>query len=180
MCSANRRARIWLKGISKDQITKGCVCCWKEVFGIYFKDDSVQFSHSVMSNLCDSMDYSTPGLPVHHHLPEFTQTHVHLVGDAIQPSHPLSSPSSPTFNPSIRVFSNESVLHIRWPSFSLEFQLQHQWEPLNDGDLGSELTRLRFWKDLLTADGLWPSTTLYDTIYKCFNSFISTFSLYSG
>ena len=51
-------------------------------------------------SLCDPdlMDCSTPGLPVHHQLPEFTQTHVHLVGDAIQPSHPLSSPSPPTFD----------------------------------------------------------------------------------
>ena len=48
--------------------------------------------------LCYPMDCSTPGLPVHHQLPEFTQTHVHGVGDAIQPSHPLSSPSPPTFN----------------------------------------------------------------------------------
>ena len=48
--------------------------------------------------LCDPMDGSTPGLPVHHQLPEFTQTHVHRVGDAIQPSHPLSSPSPPAFN----------------------------------------------------------------------------------
>ena len=56
----------------------------------------------------------TPGLPVHHQLPEFTQTHVHRVGDAIQPSHPLSSPSPP---PSIRVFSSESALHIRWPKY---------------------------------------------------------------
>ena len=48
--------------------------------------------------LCDPMDYSTPGLLVHHQLLEFTQTHVHWVGDAIQPSHPLSSPSPPTFN----------------------------------------------------------------------------------
>ena len=64
------------------------------------------------------MDCSTPGLPVHHQLPEFTQTHVHWVGDAIQPSHPLSSPSPPAFNfPSIRVFSNESVLCIRWPKY---------------------------------------------------------------
>ena len=50
--------------------------------------------------LCDPMNRSTPGLPVHHHLPEFTQTHVHRVRDAIQPSHPLSSPSSPAPNPS--------------------------------------------------------------------------------
>ena len=48
--------------------------------------------------LCDPMDCSTPGLPVHHQLPEFTQTHVHRVSDAIQPSHPLPSPSLPTFN----------------------------------------------------------------------------------
>ena len=50
--------------------------------------------------LCDPMNHSIPGLPVHHQLPEFTQTHVHRVGDAIQPSHPLSSPSSPAPNPS--------------------------------------------------------------------------------
>ena len=64
------------------------------------------------------MDYSTPGLPVHHQLPEFTQTHLHGVGDAIQQSHPLSSPSPPVFNLSqLRVFSNESILHIRWPKY---------------------------------------------------------------
>jgi hypothetical protein len=60
----------------------------------------VQFSRSVMSNSCDPMNHSTPGLPVHHHLLEFTQTHVHRVSDAIQPSHPLSSPSLPAPNPS--------------------------------------------------------------------------------
>ena len=64
------------------------------------------------------MNHSTPGLPVHHQLPEFTQTHVHCVSDAIQPSHPLSSLSPPALNlPSIRVFSNESALHIRWPKY---------------------------------------------------------------
>ena len=69
-------------------------------------------------NLCDPMDCSTPGLPVHHQLPEFTQTHVHWVGDAIQPSHPLLSPSPPpSIFSSIRVFSNESPLHIRWPKY---------------------------------------------------------------
>ena len=81
---------------------------------------SVQFSSVTQScpTLCDSMDCSTPGLPVHHQLLEFTQTHVHWVSDAIQPSHPLSSPSSPAFNlSSIRVFSNESGLRIRWPKY---------------------------------------------------------------
>ena len=64
------------------------------------------------------MNHSTPGLLVHHHLLEFTQTHVHRVGDAIQPSHPLSSPSFlPSIPPSIRVFSNESTLLMRWPKY---------------------------------------------------------------
>ena len=65
-------------------------------------DTSVQFSSVSQScpTLCDPMNCSTPGLPVHHQHPEFTQTHVHRVGDAIQPSHPLSSPSPPTPNPS--------------------------------------------------------------------------------
>ena len=68
--------------------------------------------------LCDPINRSTPGLPVHHQLPEFTQTHVHWVGDAIQPSHLLSSPSPPALNlSSIRVFSNESTFHMRWPKY---------------------------------------------------------------
>ena len=63
---------------------------------------SVQFSSVAQSclTLCDPMNCSTPGLPVHHQLPEFTQTHVHRVSDAIQPSHPQSSPSPPAPNPS--------------------------------------------------------------------------------
>ena len=61
---------------------------------------SAQFSSVAQScpTLCDPMDCSTPGLSVHHHLPELAQTHVHPVGDAIQPSHPLLSPSPPTFD----------------------------------------------------------------------------------
>ena len=84
------------------------------------KGSSVQFSSIAQSypTLCDPMNRSTPGLHAHHQLPEFIQAHVHSVGDAIQPSHPLSSPSPSTFNlPSIRVFSNESVLRIRWPKY---------------------------------------------------------------
>ena len=63
---------------------------------------SAQFSSVTQScpTLCDPMNRSTPGLPVHHQLPKFTQTHVHRVSDAIQPSHPLSSPSPPAPNPS--------------------------------------------------------------------------------
>ena len=64
------------------------------------------------------MNRSTPVLPVHHKLPEFTQTHVHRVSDAIQPSHSLSSPFIlPPVPPSIRVFSNESTLRMRWPKY---------------------------------------------------------------
>ena len=80
---------------------------------------SVQVSSVAQSNLtlCDPMNRSTPGLAVHHQL-QFTQTHVRQVGDAIQPSHPLSPflllPSIP---PSTRVFSNESTLHMRWPKY---------------------------------------------------------------
>ena len=91
----------------------------------------VQFSSVVQSCLtsCDPMDCSTLDLPVHHQLPEFTQTHVHWVGDAIQPSHPLSSPSPPAFNLS----QHQSLF--KWVSSShqvakvLEFQLQHQSFP---------------------------------------------------
>ena len=86
-----------------------------------------QFSLVAQScpTLCDPMNYSTPGLPVHHQLPEFIQTHVHLVSDAIQPSHRLSSPSPPAPNPS----QHQSLF--QWVNSShevakvLEFQLQH-------------------------------------------------------
>ena len=68
--------------------------------------------------LCDPTDCRTPGFPVFHHLPEFGQTLVHWVSDALQPSHLLSSPSPPADNlPSIRVFTNELAVHIRWPNY---------------------------------------------------------------
>ena len=89
---------------------------------------SVQFSSVAQScpALFDPMNRSTPGLPVHNQLPELTQTHAHLVGDATQPSHPLSSPPPPAPNPSQhqglfqRVTSSQEVAKV------LEFQLQHQ------------------------------------------------------
>ena len=78
---------------------------------------SVQFSHSVMS-LCEPMNHSTSGLPVHHQLPEFTQIHVHGIGNAIQPFHPLLSPFSPALTLSQHQgLSNESALRIRWPKY---------------------------------------------------------------
>ena len=68
--------------------------------------------------LYDPMNHSTPGLPVHHQLPGYTQIHVHRVTDAIQPSHPLSSPLLlPPIPPSIKVCSNEATLRMRWPKY---------------------------------------------------------------
>ena len=87
-----------------------------------------QFSSVAQSCLilCDPMDCSTPGLPVHHQLPEFTQTHAHWVCDAIQPSHPLSSPSPPAFNPSQHQGLFQWVSSLHQVAKVLEFQLQHQ------------------------------------------------------
>jgi len=81
--------------------------------------------------ICDPMDCNTPGLPVHHQLPEFTQTHVHWVSDAIQPSHPLLPPSLLTLN--LSHFSNESALCIRWPkywNFSFSFSPSSEYSGL--------------------------------------------------
>ena len=112
-------------------------------------DPTVQFSPSVRSNSLYTMDCSTPGVPVHHQLPEFNQTPVHWVGDTIQPSHPLLSPFPPAFNlPSMMVFSNESVFCIRWPKYwSFSFSIS----PSN------EYSGLIFfgidWLDLLAVQG---------------------------
>ena len=103
---------------------------------------------SVMT-VCSPMDCSTPGFPFFHYLPEFAQTHVHRVHDAIQPSHPLSPPSPAlTIFPSIRFFSNESALHIRWPKYwSFNFSIS----PSNEY---SELISFRMdWLDLLAVQG---------------------------
>ena len=111
-----------------------------------FSSVSVQFSSVAQScpTLCDPMNCSTPGLPVHHRLTEFTQTHAHRIGNAIQPSHPLSSPSPPAPNPS----QHQGLL--QWGNFLhevakvLQFQLQNQsfqWTPRSylpqDGLVGS-------------------------------------------
>ena len=98
--------------------------------------------------LCSPMDCSTPGLPVHHQISEFTQIHVHWVGDAIQLYHCLSSPSLTSIFPSIRIFSNESVLCIRWPKYwSFSFNIT----PSNEH---SGLISFRMdWLDLLAVQG---------------------------
>ena len=113
---------------------------------------SLNFFSSVTQSCsipCDPMDCSMPGLPVHHQIPEFTQTHVHWVNDAIQPSHPPLSLSPPAFNlPSIRVFFNESVLHIGWPkhwNFSFSTSACNEY---------SGLISFRIdWFDLLAVQG---------------------------
>ena len=95
------------------------------------------------------MDCSTPGFPVLHHLPDFTQTHVHRVSDAIQPSHPLSSPSPPAFNLSQhQVFPNESVLCIRWPKYwGFSFNIS----PSNE--YSGVISFRMDWLDLLAVQG---------------------------
>ena len=109
---------------------------------------SVQ-SLSRVPTLCDPMDFSTPGLPVYHQLLEFTRIHVHWVSDAIQLSHPLSSPSPPVFNLSQhQVFSNKSVLHIRWPKY---WRFSFSISPSNEY---SRLISFRMdWLDLLAVQG---------------------------
>ena len=107
----------------------------------------VQFSLVPQScpTLCDSMDCSTPGFPVHHQLLEPAQTLVHRVSDAIQPSHPLSSPSLlPFIFPSIRVFSSESVLHIRWSKY---------WSFSPSSEYSGLISFKSDWFDLLAVQG---------------------------
>ena len=103
--------------------------------------------------LCDPMDCNMPGLPVHHQLLEFTQSHIHWVSDAIPPSHTLSSPFLPARRkdaifPSIRVFSNESALQIRWAKYwSFSFSIGPSSEY-------SRLISFRMeWLDLLAIQG---------------------------
>ena len=114
---------------------------------------SYQFSSvaQLCLSLWDPMNCSTPGLPVHHQLPEFTQTHIHRVGDAIQLSHPLSSPSPPApdpLPPSIRVFSNESTLCMRWPKYwSFSFGISPSKEH------PGLITFRMDWLDLLAVQG---------------------------
>ena len=116
---------------------------------------SVQFSHSVVSN---PVDCSMPGLPVHHQFPQFTKAHVHSVGDANQPSHPLSSPSPPAPNPSQHQVSNKSVLRIRWPKFwSFSFNIS----PSNEH---AGLISFRMdWLDLPAVQGTLKSLLQHDS-----------------
>ena len=87
------------------------------------RSDQIRSVAQSCQTLCDPMNHSRPGLPVHHQLPEFTQTHVHRVTDAIQPSHPLSSPSPPAPNPSQHQSLFQWVNSLHEVAKVLEFQL---------------------------------------------------------
>ena len=134
---------------------------------------SLQFSSVAQScpTLCDPMNRSTPGLPVHHQHPELTQTHVHWVGNAIQPSHPLSSPSPPAPNPSsIRVFSNESTLRMRWPKYwSFSFTI------IPSKEYPGLISFRMDWLDLLAVQGTLKSLLQHSSkasIIRCSGFFL--------
>ena len=136
---------IWLLSVMKSkgwyrqqkQKNKGWNVSTKETSDLLFCTYSVQFSSVTQSclTLCDPMNRSTPDLPVHHQLPEFIQTHVHQADHAIQPSHPLLSPSPPAPNPSQHQGLFQWVNSSHEVAKLLEFQHQHQavqWTPRTD------------------------------------------------
>ena len=123
-------------GSSQCTSPKHPVSCIEPGLATHFKIEW-SFSSVVQScpTLCDPMNCSMPGLPVHHQLLAFIQTHVHRVGDAIQPSHPLSSPSPPAFKTSQHQGLFQWVNSLHQVATVLEFQLQHQsfqWTPRTD------------------------------------------------
>ena len=141
-------------------------------FSLFGHAGWLQFSSVVQScpTLCDPVDCSTPGFPVHQQLPEFTQTHVHRVGDATQPCHPLSSPSSPALN-----FSQHQGL-FKWVSSShqvarvLEFSFS-----ISPSNEYSGLISFRMdWLDLLSVQGILKSLLQHHS-YKSINSSVLSF-----
>ena len=129
---------------------------WFSYLGLTFEARfSIHFSSVAQScrTLCDPMNPSTPGLPVHHQLPEFIQTHIHQISVVIQPLHPLSSPSLPApIPPSVRVFSNESTLRMRWPKYwSFSFSISPSNE--HPGLISFRMD----WLDLLAVQGVLKS-----------------------
>ena len=126
---------------------------------------SVQFISVAQScpSLWDPMNCSTPGLPAHHQLLEFTQTHVHRVGDAIQPSHSLSSPSPPAPNPSQHQSLFQWVNSLHEVAEVLEFQLQHQsFQWTHPGLISFRMD----WLDLLAVQGTLKSLLQHHRIIK--------------
>ena len=124
--------------------------CFKDQSKCHLPVDQFSSVAQLCLTLCDPMDCSTPGLPVHHQLPEFTQIHVHWVCDAIQPSHPLSSPSPSSFNLSKHQGPFKWISSSHQVDKVLEFQLQHQsfqwtqdWFPLGwTGQISLQSNRL--------------------------------------
>ena len=115
----------WMEVSLKEFTTDGQQAYEKMLMSLIIQFSSVQFSSVAQSypTLCDPMNCSRPGLPLHHQLPGFTQTHVHRVSDAIQPSHPLSSPSPPAPNPSQHQNLFQWVNTLHEVAKVLEFQL---------------------------------------------------------
>ena len=113
------------------------------------RSDQIRSVAQSCPTLCNPMNCSMPGLPVQHQLPEFTETHVHRVSVAIQPSHPLASTSPPApIPPSIRVFSNESILHMRWPKYwSFSFSI------FPSKEIPGLISFRMDWLDLLAVQG---------------------------
>ena len=110
-------------------------------------NSSVQFSPSVTSDFCDPMECSAPGFPVHHQLPELAQTHIHPIGDTIQPSHPLSSPSPPALN----VFQHRG--HFKWVSSSHEVAKVFSFSISLTSEHPGLISFRMHWLDLLAVQG---------------------------
>ena len=137
---------MWMISAFLENESDTGIGCWENG-----EMDSVQFSSVAQScpTLCNQMNFSMPSLPVHHQLLEFTQNYVQWVSDAIQPSHPLSSPSPPAPNPyQHQSFSNESTLRMRWPEYwSLSFSIIPSKE--HPGLISFRMA----WLDLLAVQG---------------------------
>ena len=130
---------------------------WSEAWcflQFWIRSDQIRSVAQLCPTLCDPMNRSTPGLHVHHQLPEFTETHIHRVSDAIQPSHPLSSPSPPApIPPSIRVLSNESALHMRWPKY-----WSFSFSTIPSKEIPGLISFRMDWLDLLAVQGTLKSS----------------------
>ena len=136
LCASNAGSTVWISGQGTSspyttwqgqKIKQGEEKAWLSWLPLGL-NTTVQFSSVIQScpTLCNPMDCSTPGLPVHHQLLEFTQTHAHWVGEAIRPSHPASSPSPPAFNPSQHQGLFKWVSSFHQVAKLLEFQLHYQ------------------------------------------------------
>ena len=160
------KERLFLKAIIHCKLSASFNTLWGRR-SVFFRNTETGSLVQSCLTLCNPMDCSTPGLPVHHQLPELTQTHVHRVSDAIQPSHPLLSPSSPTFSLfQYQGLSKESVLCIKWPKYwSLSFNIS----PSNEY---SGLISFKMdWLDLLAAQGTLKSLLRHHSskasIFRC-------------